>query len=76
MARSMFIGVFLFNCHVVKCHVGVFLAWLGWLPNWINTVVGCSGRLASVLCCFRGVLIASLWFVLVFFDAVVCSEVL
>jgi hypothetical protein len=60
----------LFTCRVVKRRFGFFLTWLGWLSDRINVVVGCSGSLASVLRCFRGALIASLWFVLAFFDAV------
>jgi hypothetical protein len=59
----------LFTCRVVKRRVGVFfLTWLGWLPDRTNAVVGCSGCLASVLRCFRDVLVAPLWVVLAFFD--------
>ena len=45
-----------------------FLTWLGWFLDRINTVVGCSGSLASALRCLRDVLIAPLWVVLALSD--------
>ena len=58
----------LFTYRVVKRSFGVYLTWLGWLPDRIHVVVGCSGSLASALRCFRCVVIAPLWFVLAFFN--------